>query len=139
MMVSGFAKDYTIWKEHGETDAPPPADNPLDRIVQDEDFDRMVHYYFYGGRDDDGVDDDNDDDDDDDDRVGVSHGDDVDCPMNGDSSDDELDNGDFLGQLLRHTKAEVLVASSRGLANFETLRKSSEELIYDRSKGCPKH
>ena len=86
VMVSDFVKDYTIWKEHGETDAPPPADNPLDRIVQDEDFDRMVHYYFYGGIDDDGVDDD-----DDDDRVGVSHGDDVDCPMNGDSSDDELD------------------------------------------------
>ena len=34
---------------------------------------------------------------------------------------------------------EVLVASARGLANFETVRKSAEELIYDRSKGCPKY
>ena len=39
VMVSGFVKDYTIWKEHGETDAPPPADNPLDHIIQDEEFD----------------------------------------------------------------------------------------------------
>ena len=89
----------------------------------------MIHSYFHG--DDDGVDDD--------DEVGGSRGDDVDCPMDGDSSDDELDDGDFLGQLLRHTKAEVLVASAWGLANFETVKKSAEELIYDRSKGCPKH
>ena len=34
--------------------------------------------------------------------------------INGDSSDDELDDGDFLSQLLRHTKAEVLVANARG-------------------------
>jgi len=39
------------------------------------------------------------DDDGDADDVGVSgsHGDDVECPMDGDSSDDELDDGDFLG------------------------------------------
>ena len=37
-----------------------------------------------------------------------------DCLMNGDTSDDKLDDGDFLGQLLRHTKAEVLVASAKG-------------------------
>jgi len=59
--------------------------------------------------------------------------------MDGDSSDDELDDGDFLGQLFCHTKAEVLVASARGLANFETVKKSAEELIYDCLKGCPKH
>jgi hypothetical protein len=41
--------------------------------------------------------------------------------------------------LLRHTKAEVLVASARGLANFETMRKSAEENIYERSKGYAKH
>ena len=39
VMVSGFVKDCTIWKEHGEMDAPPPADNPLDHIIQDEEFD----------------------------------------------------------------------------------------------------
>ena len=59
--------------------------------------------------------------------------------MDGDSSDDELGDGDFLGQLLRHTKAKVLVACARGLANSEMMKKSAEELIYDRSKGCPKH
>ena len=91
----------------------------------------MIHSYFHG--DDDGVDDD------DDYGVGGSRGDDVDCPMDGDSSDDELDDGDFLGQLLRHTKAEVLVASAQGLANFEMVRKSAEENICERSKGCLKH
>ena len=62
-----------------------------------------------------------------------------DRPIDSDSSEDELDNGDFLSQLLRHTKAEVLVASARGLANFKTVKKSAEELIYDCLKGCPKH
>jgi len=81
----------------------------------------LVHSYFH----DDGVDDNDDDADDDGGGIGGSHG--------------ELDDGDFLGQLLRHTKAEVLVASARGLANFDTVKKSAEELIYDHSKGCPKH
>ena len=62
----------------------------------------MIHSYFHG--DDDGVDHD-------DDGVGGSRGDDVDYPVDGDSSNYELDYGDFFGQLLRHTKAEVLVAS----------------------------
>jgi hypothetical protein len=47
--------------------------NPLDEIMQDEEFDRMFHSYFDGGGDDDGDDDDDDDDDDgvaDDDGVG---------------------------------------------------------------------
>jgi len=134
VIVRGFVKDYMVWKQHGKTDAPPPlANNPLSQIVEDEDFDRMVSSYFHDGGDDDGVSGSHGDDGDADD-VGVSgsHGDDVECPMDGDSSDDELDDGDFLGQLLRHTKAEVLVASARGLANFETVKKSAEELIYDR-------
>ena len=97
MIVSGFVKYYTIWKKHGEMDAPPQADNPLDQIVQDEDFNRMLHFYFYGGGDDDGVDDDDDDVDADDGGIGESHGDDVDCSMEGDNSDDELDDGDFIG------------------------------------------
>jgi hypothetical protein len=40
-----------------------------------------------------------------------------------DSSDDELDDGDFMSQLLHHTKAEVLVGSAKGLANFEMVKK----------------
>jgi hypothetical protein len=105
--------------------------NPLDEIIQDEEFDKIFLSYFDGGGDDDGVADD--------DGVGRFQDDDVDGPMDGDSSSDELDNGDFLSQLLRHNKAEVLVASARGLANFETVRKSAEENIYKRSKGCLKH
>ena len=141
VIVRGFVKDYMVWKQHGETDAPPPlANNPLSQIIEDDDFDRMVSScsYFHDGGDDDGVSGSHGDDGDADD-VGVSgsHGDDVECPMDSDSSDDELDDGDFLGQLLCHTKAEVLVASARGLANFETVKKSAEELIYDRSKGVP--
>jgi len=124
VIVSGFVKDYTVWKKHGETDAPPQADNPLVEIIQDENFNKLVHSYFHGGGDDDFVDND-DDADDDGGGIGGSHG--------------ELDDGDFLGELLRHTKAKVLVASARGLANSEMMKKSVEELIYDRSKGCPKH
>jgi hypothetical protein len=113
--------------------------NTLDEIIQDEEFDRMFYSYFDGGGDDDGDDDDDDDGVADDDGVGEFQDDDVNRPMDGDSSGDELDDGDFLSQLLRHTKAEVLVASARGLANFETVRKSVEENIYERSKGCSKH
>ena len=120
-----------VWKQHGETDAPPPpANNPLSQIVDDEDFDRMVSSYFHDGGDDDGVSGSHGDDGDaDDDGVSGSHGDDVDCPIDGDSSDDELDDGDFLSLLLCHTKAEVLVASAKGLANFETVRISRGKYI----------
>ena len=98
VMVRGFVKDYTIWNKHGETDAPPQEDNPLDQIVQDEDFNRMVRSYFHDGEDDDGViDDDDNDDNADDGGIGGSHGDDVDYPIDGGSSDDELDDdSDFL-------------------------------------------
>ena len=39
-----------------------------------------------------------------------------------------FNDGDFFSQLLRHTKAEVLAASARVLANFETVRKSAEKI-----------
>ena len=121
VIVSGFVKDYMIWKKHGYTDAPPPANNPPDEMILDEKFDRMFDAYI----DDDGEGDD--------DGVGGFHGDDVDDgPINGESSD-------FLSQLLRNTEAEVLVANAGGLPNFDTVRKSAEENIYERSKGCPKH
>ena len=54
-MVSGFVKDYTIWKKHGETDAPPPMNKPLDEIIQGEEFDRMFDAYYDFNRGDDGV------------------------------------------------------------------------------------
>ena len=114
-------------------DVPPPTNNPLDEIIQGDDFGRFFYAYYDHGRDDDGVSVD--------DGAGVFHSDDVDDdrPIDSDSSEDELDDGDFLSQLLRHTKAEVLAASARGLPNFENVRKSAEENIYERSKGCQKH
>jgi hypothetical protein len=52
----------------------------------------------------------------DDEDVGGGYGDCVDRGgINGgsdDSSDAELDDGDFMSQLLRHTKAELLVGSA---------------------------
>ena len=59
MMVSGFVKDYTIQKYHGEMDAPSPANNSLVEIIQDEEFDRMFDAYSDFGRGGDGVGDDN--------------------------------------------------------------------------------
>ena len=59
--------------------------------------------------------------------------------LGNDNDSNELDDGDFLSQLLRHTKAELLVGSAKGLENFKTLKKSAEENIYEWSKGCPKH
>ena len=107
MIVSGFVKDYTIWKKHGEMDVPPLTNNPLDEIIQADDFGRFFYAYYDLGRDDDGVSVD--------DGAGVFHSDDVDDrPIDSDSSEDELDDGDFLRRLLRHTKAEVLAASARG-------------------------
>ena len=41
VLVSGFVKDYMIWKYHGETNAPPSMNNPQDKIIQDEEFDKM--------------------------------------------------------------------------------------------------
>ena len=100
--------------------------------MQDEEFDRVFDAYIDDGRGDEGVSDD--------DGVGRFYGDDVDDgPIDGESSDEEIDNGDFLSQLLRNTEAEVLVANARGLPNFDTVRKSAEENIYERSKRCPKH
>ena len=55
VMVSGFIKDYTIWKKYGETDAPPPTNKPLDEIIQGEEFDRMFDAYYDFDRGDDGV------------------------------------------------------------------------------------
>ena len=113
-------------------DVPPSTNNPLDKIIHGDDFGRFFDAYYDLGRNDDGVSVD--------DGAGVFHSDDVDDrPIDSDSSEDELDDEDFLRQLLHHTKAEVLVACAMGLPNFENVRKSAEENIYERSKGCPKH
>ena len=33
----------------------------------------------------------------------------------------------------------MLVGSAKGIENFEIVKKSAEENIYEQSKGCPKH
>jgi hypothetical protein len=71
--------------------------------------------------------------------VGDNDGDGVgDGPIDG-GSDNELDDGDFLSQLLCHTKAELLVGTAKGLTNFEMVKKLVEENIYEQLKGCLKH
>ena len=113
-------------------DVPPSTNNPLDKIIHGDDFGRFFDAYYDHDRDDDGVSVD--------DRAGVFHSDDVNnLSIDSDGSEDELVDGDFLSQLLHPTKAEVLAASARGLPNFENVRKSAEENIYERSKGFPKH
>ena len=132
MIVSGFVKDYTIWKKYGEMDVPPPMNNPLDEMIQGDDFGRMFDGYYDFDRDDNGVSVD--------DGAGGVHSDDVDDgPIDGESSDEEIDDGDFLSQMLWNTEVEVLVANARVLPNIDTVRKLVEENIYERSKGCPKH
>ena len=55
MLVSGFVMEYKIWKYQGELDAPPPTNNPLDEIIQGEEFGKMFDAYYDFDRDDDGV------------------------------------------------------------------------------------
>uniref|UniRef100_K3ZN46 Uncharacterized protein n=1 Tax=Setaria italica TaxID=4555 RepID=K3ZN46_SETIT len=121
---------YMIWTYHGEK-APPQ--NLLDGIMEDVEFERMFDAYDSfdeGGGDDDGGCCNGDD--------GVNEGGDDNGGYDS-SGDDEFDDSDFLSPLLRHTKAELLVESAKGLANFEAVKKSAEENVYKRSKGCPKH
>ena len=88
MIVSGFVKDYTIWKKYGEMDVPPPMNNPLDEMIQGDDFGRMFDGYYDFDRDDNSVSVD--------DGAGGVHSDDVDDrPIDSDSSEDELDDRDL--------------------------------------------
>ena len=54
VLVGSFVGDYMIWTYHGEN-APPPTDNPLDKIIPEVQFDRMFDAYdnFDGGGSDD--------------------------------------------------------------------------------------
>jgi hypothetical protein len=88
VLVGGFVDNYMIWTYHGEK-APPPMENLLDKIIQEIKFNRLFDAY-----------DDFDDTGGDDEDIGGGYGDGVYAgPINGgsdDSSDDELDDGDFL-------------------------------------------
>ncbi|XP_072147941.1 uncharacterized protein [Setaria viridis] len=134
VMVRCFIEDYMIWTSHGEK--APPQD-PLDEIMEHVEFERMLDVYDSfdeGVSDDDGGGSDGDDGVDEGGNGGGDANDGYDS-----SGDNELDDSDFLSQLLHHTKAELLVGSAKGLANFEMVKKSVEENVYERSKGCPKH
>nr|ABB47202.2 transposon protein, putative, CACTA, En/Spm sub-class [Oryza sativa Japonica Group] len=41
-----------------------------------------------------------------------------------------------LEELLCHVEPELLVGSARGLDNFEALKKTTKDILYDESKGC---
>jgi hypothetical protein len=108
VLVGVFVENYMIWTYHGEK-GPPLIEN-TDEMIEDVEFDRLFDTYdeFCANVGDD-------------DGDGVGKG-----PIDGgsdDGSDDELDDSDFLSQLLRHTKAELLVGTTKGLAKFETVKK----------------
>jgi len=116
-----------IWNKHGE-EAPPPRENQFEEILQDPKFNILFDNY------DDACGDDED--------VGGGYSDGLDggpIDIGTDDASDELDDGDFLSQLLQHTKEELLVGSAEGIENFKTVKKSAEENTSERSKGCPKH
>ena len=114
VIVSGFVKNYMIWKKLGDMDVLPPTNNPLDEIIEGDEFGRMFDAYCDFDRDDDGVNVDN--------GACGFYSDGVDDrPIDSDSSEDELDDRDFLSQLLRHTREVVLAASARGLPDFENV------------------
>ena len=119
VLISGFVDNYMIWNKYGE-EAPPPRENQLDEILQDLQFNILFDDY------DDACGDDED--------VGGGYSDDVDggpIDIGSDADSDELDDVDFLSQLLRHSKAELLVGSAKGIENFETVKKSGKENIYE--------
>ena len=127
VLISGFVDNYMIWNKHGEEEQP-QRENSIDEIMQDLEFHILFDDLDDAGCDDEGVD--------------GGYFDGVDggpIDLGSDNDSDELDYGDFLSQLLRHTKTELLVGSAKGLENFETVKKSAEKNIYERSKGCPKH
>ncbi|KAM0890273.1 hypothetical protein ACQ4PT_027104 [Festuca glaucescens] len=133
VLMYGFVEDYMIWTSHGEKNNAPPSLNQIDEIMQNDDFGRMFDAYDdfgEGGSNDDGGHG----------SDGVNEEGDGHANDGYDSSeDDELDDSDFLTQLLRNTKEKIFVSSAKGLANFETVKKSAKENVYERSKGCPKH
>ena len=127
VLISGFVDNYMIWNKHGE-EAPPLRENQLDEILQDPEFNILFDDFDDAGGDDE--------------DVGGGYSDGVDggpIDIGSDDGSDELDDGDSLSQLLRHTKAELLVGSATGIENFETVKKLAEKNIYEGSKGCPKH
>jgi len=127
VLISGFIDNYMFWNKHGE-EAPPPRENQFKEILQDPQFNILFDDFDDACGDDEDV------------SGGYCDGlDGVPIDIGSDDDSDELDDGDFLNQLLQHTEAQLLVDSAKGIENFEMVMKSAEENIYERSKGCPKH
>ena len=113
MLISGFLDNYMIWNKHGEEEQP-QRENSIDEIMQEPEFNILFDAFDDAVCEDEGV--------------GGGHFDGVDgspIDLGNDNDSDELDDGDFLSQLLRHTKAELLVGSAKGLENFEMVKKIS--------------
>ena len=97
VLISGFVDNYMIWNKHGEK-APPSRENQLDEILQDPQFNILFGDYDDACGDDEDV------------VGGYSDGlDGGPIDIGSDDDSDELDDGDFLSQLLHHTKVELLV------------------------------
>jgi hypothetical protein len=129
VLMDGFVEDYMNGEERNNNNAPPSL-NPIDEIMQNNDFGAMfddVDANSSGesssddgaGHGSDGVND-----------IGVDGGGDG-CIGGSDSGhgsgggydnseDDELDEdaNDYLTQWLHNTKEEILVGSAKGFANF---------------------
>ena len=108
-----------IWNKHSEEEQP-QRENSIDEIMQEPGYNILFDAFDDAGCEDEGV--------------GGGYFDGVDgsrIDLGSDNDSDELDDGDFLSQLLLHTKAELLVGSAKGLENFETVKKSAEENIYE--------
>ena len=95
VLISGFVDNYMIWNKHGE-EAPPLRENQLDEILQDPEFNILFDDFDDAGGDDE--------------DVGGGYSDGVvggPIDLSSDDDSDELDGGDFLSQLLHHTKVEL--------------------------------
>jgi hypothetical protein len=51
---------------------------------------------------------------------------------------EEEEEEDFLDDLLRHVETELLMKTTKGLNNFETVKKARKEPLYEESKSCEK-
>jgi hypothetical protein len=71
----------------------------------------------------------------DDDGDGVGEGP-IDCGSD-DGSDEKLDDSDFLSQLLHDTKAELMVGTTKGLANFETVKNQRRKIYTSDRRDVP--
>ena len=119
MLMSGFLDNYMIWNKHGEEEQP-QRENSLNEIMQDPGFNILFDDFDDFGGDDEDV------------SGGYSNGlEEGPIDIGSDDDSDEIDDGDFLSQLLQHTKAELLVGSAKGIENFEMVKKSAEENIYE--------